>query len=122
MIRANEDALVCDFAEYYHILDYRSLPVSLAATLLYGLCDDSRCKMYVSGRKATIEALILARIYDDVQWLCWAQSEDGVHKRNRPGSLYNELIQKKNDGREVVGFDTAEDFEQAWKEGTKHGG
>ena len=26
MIAKDEDALVCDFADYYHILDSRSLP------------------------------------------------------------------------------------------------
>ena len=41
MIATDEDALICDFAETYHIYDYRSLDVEYAATLAYGLRDDS---------------------------------------------------------------------------------
>ena len=37
MLNAGEDELVCDFAETYHILDLRALPVPLAATLAWGL-------------------------------------------------------------------------------------
>lgn len=33
MLNLSEDALICDFAETYHIYDYRSLPLRLVATL-----------------------------------------------------------------------------------------
>ena len=48
MINLSEYALICDFAETYHIFDYRSLPVKLAATLSAGLRDDSRSKMIMA--------------------------------------------------------------------------
>ena len=49
MIRFDEDALICDLAETYHIYDYRSLPVKLVATLSAGLRDDSRIKLKAAG-------------------------------------------------------------------------
>ena len=46
-----KDKLICDFAQYYHVLDWRSLPVRLAATLAAGLPPDSRCMMHLAGQK-----------------------------------------------------------------------
>jgi len=48
MIHTDEDALICDLAETYHIFNYRELPPSLAATLSVGLKDDSRIKKEVA--------------------------------------------------------------------------
>lgn len=42
MIRANEDALICDFAETYGVLDYRAHGARLAGTLASGLRSDAR--------------------------------------------------------------------------------
>ena len=44
MAARDEDALVCDMAETYHIFDYRALPLFLAARLACGLREDSRSK------------------------------------------------------------------------------
>lgn len=49
MRSVDEDALICDFAETYHILDYRALPVEQQAVLASGLRDNSRSKMKLSG-------------------------------------------------------------------------
>jgi len=42
MIATDEDALVCDLAETYHVLDYRMLPLKTAAALASGLRSDAR--------------------------------------------------------------------------------
>lgn len=42
MILTDEDALICDFAETYNVLDYRALPLRTAATLASGLRADAR--------------------------------------------------------------------------------
>ena len=42
MLAADEDAVICDFAEVYHVLDLRALAPPLAATLAAGLPPDSR--------------------------------------------------------------------------------
>lgn len=42
MILTDEDALICDLAETYHVLDYRALPLKTAAALASGLRADAR--------------------------------------------------------------------------------
>lgn len=121
MLRTDEDALICDFAQYYHVLNYRSLPAMLAATFLCGLPDDSRCKMKITGRGATIEQLMLAMIYDGINWLCWAQTKDAAHGRNRPKSLHDQLVNANKQDDKPMSFSSAEEFEAAWREGVKDG-
>lgn len=66
MLRASEQDLICDLAETYHIFDYRSLPVSLVATLATGLRDDSRIKLLMSGEKYPRELITSAIIADRI--------------------------------------------------------
>lgn len=47
MINTDEDALICDFAETYHIYDYRSLPLHMAGIFACGLRPDSRIGMAI---------------------------------------------------------------------------
>lgn len=42
MLATDRDALICDLAETYRVLDYRALPVELLATLAAGLRQDAR--------------------------------------------------------------------------------
>lgn len=42
MILTDEDALICDLAETYNVLDYRALPVRTTAALASGLRADAR--------------------------------------------------------------------------------
>ena len=42
MIATDEDSLICDLAQYYHVFDYRSMTVESVATLAAGLPEDSR--------------------------------------------------------------------------------
>ena len=44
MMALDEDALICDFAETYHIYNIYGMPVQYIATLAIGLRDDSRIK------------------------------------------------------------------------------
>lgn len=70
MSATSEDSLICDFAETYHILDWRGLPIDLAATLASGLPEQSRSKMKLRGERATTEQVLLARICDLLaQWI-----------------------------------------------------
>lgn len=49
MIHADEDALICDLAETYHVLEYRRLPLMTVAALASGLRAGAR--IYESLRK-----------------------------------------------------------------------
>lgn len=70
MINLDEGALVCDFAETYHIYDYRLLPAGLAATLAVGLGENSRIKRLVkkkrTGQTVSNTELLLAALIDRV--------------------------------------------------------
>lgn len=107
MIKADEDALICDFAETYHIFDFKRLPVKLAASLAVGLRDDSRIKMKLSGAKASTEIILLASAVDRLSLLAWMQTKDAEKGRNRPKSLLEAFVPKETDN---TSFDSGEDF------------
>ena len=83
MVSADEDALICDFAETYHVLDFRSrVPVSL---------------------------LMQAVIVDRLGLLLWMQTKDGRKNRRRPTSIAQVLLgtQPRSD---VQAFDSEDAF------------
>lgn len=107
----DEAALICDFAETYHIYDWRSLPARYAAILACGLRPDSRIMLKISGTTAPINTMLLATIADATRMQVWQQTKDGQRRRNAPKSLL-ELITKKIGDRVEPGhgFDSAADF------------
>ncbi|MBR1689400.1 MAG: hypothetical protein IJ713_01340 [Oscillibacter sp.] len=111
MIVLDESALICDFAETYHILDYRSLPARQAAILAGGLREDSRIMMKIGGARAPQDTLLLALIADALQILVWQNTENGHKGKNRPGSIVRELTKEP---KPSVGFASAEEFDR-WR-------
>ena len=120
MIATDEAALRCDFAETYHVLDYRALPARQAALFACGLPPGSRIMRKLSGVSATPEQLLLAVIADAVRILAWQNTKDGLEGRNIPVSILDQL---RNGGEpaESVGFDSPEEFE-AWRDSLMQGG
>lgn len=114
MIAADEDALICDFAETYHIYDYRGLRPSLAATLAAGLRPDSRIKMAMAGLQYDPALLLSAAAVDRLTTLAWMQTNDGQRGRNRPASIVEAMTRGKADG-EARGFASIADYELARK-------
>lgn len=113
MIALDEDALVCDFAETYHIYDYKSLPVELAATLATGLREDSRIMRKVMGLKVDFKTLLLAHIADNTAYNLYAKTKDAKTGRNKPKSMVEALNkQKKN---ELQLFTSGEEFMKEWR-------
>lgn len=107
----DEDALICDLAETYHILDYRSLPVQLVATLSAGLRDDSRIKLKAADTSVDLETIILAAIADNLTML-----RAGMDRKNRGKPfLFTEAINGEKKKQKVRGFRTVEEFEAALK-------
>lgn len=113
-LRLDEDAVICDLAETYHILDYKSLPCKLVATFVSGLGVDARIKSKISGSDLPYSVVIQAAIYDDLQWLVWSKTKDAQHGRNQPKSLL-ERMRKQEEKEDYKIFKTAEDFAKAWK-------
>lgn len=115
MLNLDEDALICDLAETYSIYDYRSLPLSLVATLSAGLRENSRIIMKMCGIPATQETLMLAGIADRIDAFRFGFT-DGKEK---PTSMVKALFDSINEDKKVslkTRFRTLEDFEEAWKE------
>lgn len=122
MIREDEDALICDLAETYHIYDYRQLPADKVAVLSCGLREDSRIKMKLSGSKVPIDTLLLAGISDKLGLLLWSKTEDGHKNINRPQSIVSSLIDTKPKENETLVYETGEDFLNSRKELIRRGG
>lgn len=99
MIETDEDALICDFAETYNILNYRTLPLNLAATLAVGLRADSRIMLKLSHQKIDYNVVFRAAILDRLSFLAWTKTKDAETGRNRPESVVAKLMEepKEND-------------------------
>lgn len=111
MINLDEDALICDLAETYHIYDYRSLPVKLVATLSAGLRDDSRIKLKAAEASVGLDTVILAAIADNLALLRASMSS----KNKGEPFLFSEAINSEKKKQKASGFKTAEEFEAALK-------
>lgn len=112
-IRECEDEMICDLAETYHVLNYKEYPPLLVGTLVFGLKDNSRVKLFLSDQKQPLDRILFARMVDELSFLSWANTKDGQKNRNRPKSVLQTLlgIEKKE---EYATFDTYEEFQQMW--------
>ena len=114
MIALDEDALICDFAETYHIYDIYSLPAYYVATLAKGLRIDSRSMMAVNGLKVDVKTLLLARIADSCAINVYFKSKDAENGQNRPKSIVS-LLTGTSQQEANRDFDTGEDFIKEWR-------
>ena len=115
MVALDEDALICDFAETYHIYDYRRLPIEYAATLAEGLRLNSRIKLLQSGLSVELNTLLLAHIVDNTATNVYIKTKDAKTGKNKPKSIV-ELLTKKYDPKEHARkFAIGEDFDREWR-------
>lgn len=125
MIAADEDALICDFAETYHIYDFRALPATTAAALAAGLPKDSRVIRGLSGSELTTMETLLAAVVDAVNLILWTRTKDAETGRNKPKSILSALMDSGNKKEtNTRAFDTPEEFMEAYRatlEIVKHG-
>lgn len=120
-MKVDEEALICDFAETYHIYDFRSLPARRAATLAVGLRDDSRIKLKMSGMNVSMDSMLTAVMADRMGQLLW-----GLSNRDTPPppSLVRMICGNGNtgsDNRDIVSFETGDEYEAARKKLMKEG-
>lgn len=116
MVREDETALICDMAETYGVLDWRALPLKIAAALAAGLREDSRIKLKLSGMPADRMTLLAAVIADRLTFLAWAKTKDGAKGRNKPASILAKLMNAgKEPKQEYNVYRTPEEFEEAWR-------
>lgn len=121
MIATDEDALLCDLAETYHIYDYKSLPVKRVAILCVGLRENSRIKQKISGNKSSIETILLASAVDYLALIFWSKTKDGQRGIGRPDSVVTQLL-GVNEEKAMLVFDTSEEFERKRRELLEKGG
>lgn len=113
MVALDEDALICDFAETYHILNWRDLPVCTAATLASGLRPGARIIDKMSGAEYPMDTLLLAYAADRLAFIAWSKTKGAQTGQNRPKSILQSLLHLDAQNK-AQGFDSFEDFD-AWR-------
>lgn len=121
MIKIDEDALICDFAEYYHIYNYKQLPLSTVAVFACGLRFDSRIQMKLNNWNIDLKTQIMAGIYDIANTLLWTKTKDAQKGSNRPMSLSKELNNNRSQSDKEIVFNSGEEFEETRKKLMKGG-
>ena len=111
MVNEDEEALMCDLAEVYHIYNMRELSPIKVAVFSCGLRNDSRIKMKLAGLKLDLNTLLLTVCADSLQFMSWCQTDNARKNINRPQSLLSILTNDDKDSG-VVRFATGEDFEK----------
>lgn len=97
-------------AEFYHVLNWRELPLRTAATLAGGLPQDCRCLRKLTGQRLRSSEYIGFAILDELRLLHWMQTEDARKGKNRPESILQRMLKPKQENK-VVAFRNAEEFE-----------
>lgn len=115
MIKLDEEALICDLAETYNILDYKKLALNKLAILACGLRNDSRIKLKMSKNILSPNQLLLAGIQDRLSLLVYSKTKDAEKGINYP-KLILDILENN-----ISGFSSGEDFmkerERIMKEG-----
>lgn len=121
MLVCDEDALVCDMAEYYNIYEMRELPARKLAVLAFGLPPESRSKMALSDESVSPQIILLSLIADHLGTLVWMQTEDGAKGENRPKSIVEALCCPRAEEEtkpNIMTYSSGAEFEAAWKQMT----
>lgn len=120
MIKTDENALICDLAETYHIYDYKQLPLTTIAVFSVGLRDNSRIKMKMNNQTVELNTLLMAGISDKLSTLLWWKTKDGQKGINKPTSLVDVLTNTQLKENNVIAFSSGEDFINRRNELLKH--
>ena len=110
MLSLDEDAVVCDLAETYHIFNYKGLPLNTVAVLACGLSNDSRIKRKMTNRRLTLQEALLASAVDKLVLLLWSNTKDAQKERNRPKSILDALEHPQPKVHKT--FSSADEFER----------
>ena len=112
MMATDMDALICDFAETYGIIDMEALPVDKLAVLSCGLRENSRIRMKMAGAKTNTETFLLAGCFDMLSWIKWSKTQYAADGGPPPTGILQSLLGQTS-GSETVGFRSADEYEAA---------
>lgn len=112
MIALDEDALICDMAETYHIYNMMQLPAVYVATLAIGLRNDSRIKMKAVGLEFDLKSLLFAHIADNTAITSWLLSKNAEKGKDRPTSFVRMLTEKIDPSTKPQTFNSGADFDK----------
>lgn len=62
------------------------------------------------------DTYLIASIFDKINLLVWMQSDDGAKGRNRPNPIASVLAGEKDKPKEVIGYASGKDFDEAREE------
>jgi len=115
VIHECEDLMICDLAQQYGILDYRTVSPLILAALVSGLGRESRVMRYLTGEKLTLNEYLLAHMADSLAFIAWSRTKAAEKGHGRPESLLMKLLGKDKASltEDLLTFDTPEDYE-AW--------
>ena len=115
LIATQEDELICDLAETYHILNYRELPVKLLGTLVAGLPEHSRTKLKLNNVSMSQNDIMLISILDRLNILVWQKTKDGQKGKNKPKLILGEIL-KPSKKEDIETFTDGDSFDRRRKE------
>lgn len=109
MLQVDEDALICDLAETYHIFEYKKMKPSLIAIFACGLRENSRIFKKIGKYEYDPQVILLSSAVDCLRLLLWQNSKDGQKNRNKPKPLLQPIRQRTE---EIATFASCSDFER----------
>lgn len=109
MVKVDENALICDLAETYHIYDYKQIAPQKVAIFAIGLREDSRIKMKMSGQKYDNQTIMIGEVIDRLSFLVWAQTKNASKGINRPKPFLGDVFEKE---KEISAFNSGKDFDE----------
>ena len=113
---SQKDALICDFAQFYHIYDIDSLHPQYAAILACGLPEDSRIMRERRESVAEPDSLLLATIVDELNMIIWILGNGKGNGIPLPESIFEKISGISvgtKDGN--TKFESGYDFEREWQ-------
>jgi len=113
--------MICDLAQYYHVMNYEELSPDIVAALLSGLPHDSRIYRKIRNEKYSLQENLLMRILDELQILVWLNTKDAKTGVNFPKSVYDSFhpSEKITSKDEPEQFESTADFDKAWQKKTR---
>ena len=115
MLGLDRDAVICDLAETYGVLDYKALPVKTLATLCAGLHEDSRIRMRMADCQEVAPSFALVRISDTLTVINYMLASLGSKDAPSLPALYQDIMIGKHKPKQATGFSSIQEFEEARK-------